>query len=178
MKTARPRTTIVFVGLILLTLSAGVVAGMLVKRFASLAPERGTDVVESGTLSDQLQLTTEQKNQLRTIWESASDDVKDCYRQVQDIQKRRDQAIVKILTEQQKIEFEKIAKRYSEEYIRLTENRERTFNQAVERHRALLDAKQRVKYDAILKSRLGKLPAASAHAVEIDPLADAQAGLN
>ena len=178
MKPAKATTTILFVGLILLILSAGVVAGMLTARFSSLSPQTGADVVESGTLSDQLQLTSDQKTQLRSIWESASDDVKDCYRQAQDIQKRRDQAIVKILTEQQKTEFEKIAQRYSDEYNQLTQNREHTFSKAVERTRAILDPKQRVKYDAILKSRLGPLPAASAQTDQRSPLADAHAGLN
>lgn len=158
----KPKTTKIaaILGLIVLTLSAGVMVGLLMKRLPT-SDAGASATAASGTLSEQLQLTDDQQKRLRTIWETASVDIRDCYRQAQDMQKRRDQEIAAMMTEPQKAEFEKLAKRYADEYAQLTQSREQTFNQAVERTRTILDNAQRDKYDAILKSRLGRVSAAN-----------------
>ena len=147
------------IALAVLALGAGVVTGMLARRLPLTGQELNSEVA-GASLVDQLGLTAAQRDEMRTIWEGVRADVQDCYHDAETLQRHRDQAIAALLDDQQKEEFEKISKDYAQRYTQLTQKREQTFQQAVDRTRQLLDEKQRGKYEQILKSRLGKISSA------------------
>jgi hypothetical protein len=109
-------------------------------------------------LVEELNLSSDQQVQMRRIWENVRTQVQDCFQRASNLQKERDQEILKLLNDQQKAEFEKIAKRFREVDRNITAEREQIFNSAIHETRALLTDDQRQKYDQILKARLGRVP--------------------
>lgn len=171
MKTTRMKLLVV--GLTVLGLSAGVVAGMLVARFPA-SPDRGSEEAAghgspalSAALVDQLALTPEQQDKMRVIWEGVRGDVQQCFQQAQDLQKQRDNAVLAILSDEQKSKFQKISIDYANRFDTLTHQREQAFQKAVDQTRGLLSEDQRGKYDQILKNRLGRFPAPGAAATTL-----------
>lgn len=153
----RTRIEILLVGLTVLALSAGVVAGML----ASRLPASGThEAPPPGpmALADELDLTPAQRDQMRQIWEPIRGEIQDCFRAADDLQKQRDQQIMAILDDQQKGRFEKISTEFATKYQELENKREQTFQNAVERTKAILNETQRAKYEEILRDRFPHKP--------------------
>jgi len=151
------------IGLTALGLSAGVVAGMLVSRLPAAMSGAGqrtalpTSAI-SGSLSEQLGLDSQQQLQMRQIWENVHAQVQDCFLRAQDLQKQRDDAIIELLTPDQKAKFEEISKRFHDRDVKIKDDREQILAQAVAKTDGLLSEAQRKKYHEILKSRLGKVP--------------------
>src|SRR4051794_32743783 len=98
MKTTRMK--LLLIGLTVLGLSAGVVAGMLVSRLpastADATPPGGPHGPPgmSAALVEQLELTRDQQEKMRAIWESVRGDVQQCFQQAQDLQKQRDNDVL------------------------------------------------------------------------------------
>ena len=148
------------IGLTILGLSAGVVAGMLLSRLPSTSVGVGLPTPAMPTpLVEELALTPDQQRQMRRIWEDVRRQVQDCFHRASNLQKQRDDEIAKLLNEEQKAQFEKIAKRFREVDLTITEEREQIFNAAINETRRLLTDDQREKYDRILKARIGRVPA-------------------
>src|SRR6266542_3318555 len=105
MKTTRMKLLVV--ALTVLGLSAGVVAGMLVSRLPS-AGDRGGGPGPHGppgmspALVEQLGLTQDQQDKMKSIWEGVRGDVQQCFQQAQDLQKQRDNAVLELLNDEQK----------------------------------------------------------------------------
>ena len=162
------------VGLTVLGLCAGVVAGMLVSRLpATIAPAGIGDAPMTAMptpLVEELALSADQQKQMRRIWEDVRSKVQDCFVRASNLQKQRDEEIVKILSEEQKAQFEKIAKRFREVDLTISAEREQIFNEAIHQTRALLTDDQRLKYDRILKARLGRVPATRPVAAAVNEL--------
>lgn len=159
----KTRVKILVVGLTVLGISAGVVTGMLVSRLPAVSsaahplppmPPGGVPA----PLVEELQLTPDQQDKMRAIWEGTRDQVHDCFDEAERLQKERDEAIAAIMTPEQKAQFEKIAKTYADRYSGLERKREETFEKAVQETRKLLTEEQRKKYDAILAKRVGPRP--------------------
>ncbi len=150
----RNRIEILLVGIAFLALSAGVVAGMLVKRLPGTSAKSELTPAASMSLSEQLQLTPQQRKQMRVIWEPIRNEIQQCFRQANDLQHQRDDDIVALLNDQQKAQFEKLSKKYADRYAKLDAKRERTFQDAVERTRKILNDTQRAQYDKIIADRL------------------------
>lgn len=151
---------IFLVVLVVVTLGAGVVIGALARRLPLGQQAPVVETVAGGSLGDQLQLTPVQRDQMKSIWEKVRWDVQDCYHEGESLQRERDKAIISLMDERQKAEFEKLSTEYADRFTKLTEKREQTFQRAVDQTKQLLDEKQRGKYDEILKSRVGKLTSA------------------
>jgi len=171
MKSVR-NLTFVFI-LSILMLVAGLVMGMLVTRIRSLTQSAGDSTSENGSLVEQLHLTPDQRDRMRAIWEGARDDIHDCYHDADSLQRQRDQAIAAILTDKQKVEFEKIAADFANRFADLNHKRDQVIQSAVNRTNQMLDAEQRSKYKEILRSRLnnGDKAAASIGVTEPSPAA-------
>lgn len=150
----RNRIEFLLVGITGLALCAGVVAGMLVTRLPGASAKSALGPAASMSLSEQLQLTPRQRKQMRAIWEPIRDEIQQCFRQANDLQRQRDDEIVSILTDQQKAQFQKISKKYADKYAELDARREKTFQDAVERTRKILNHTQRAQYDKIIANRL------------------------
>jgi len=148
----KTRIEILLIGLTVLALSAGVVAGMLASRMPGSEPTAAP--VDRTPLVEELGLTPDQRDQMRQIWEGVRAKVHQTFEDAQQLQKQRDDTLVSLLTDEQKAKFQKISKDYAKRYDQLARTRELTFNQAVERTKALLSEQQKRKYEEILKSRV------------------------
>jgi len=152
---------ILLIGLTALGLSAGVVAGMLVSRLPAAtagAGERPASVSAIASPLAELDLTPDQQQQMQKIWEGVRKDVQGCFDQAQSLQKQRDDAIVSLLSEEQKAKFAEISKQFHDRDVKITGDRQRLLGSAIEQTKQLLNDEQRKKYEQILQNRLGKIP--------------------
>ena len=143
-----------------LTLSAGFAAGMLAKRLP-IFDQQTTVSTGNSELIEQLQLTPDQSDKMRVIWEKVRSDVQRSYQDADDLQKRRDRALVGLLDDRQKAEFEKLSADFADQFKSVSQNRDSAFQDAVDQTRKLLNETQRKKYELILKERLRRSPTTS-----------------
>ena len=143
------------IGLTVLALSAGVVAGMLATRLPVTTTTAGAGPGPGDALCEQLQLDAHQREQMREIWEGVKSRARDSYNDAQDLQHQRDQAILGMLSDEQKAKFEKLSKDFADRYASLAEDRKKIFDEAVEKTRKMLNDQQRRQYDEILRDRMG-----------------------
>lgn len=152
------RMELLLIVLTVLALGAGVAAGLLAARLPAANTNPITPQSADITpLVAELQLTPAQRDQMRTIWERVRGDIHDSFDRAQRLQKQRDEAIFTILTEEQKSRFQVIAREYADRFTELTQNRDKTFQTAVDQTKTLLNQDQQVKYDQLLKER-GAVP--------------------
>ena len=136
------------------TLGAGVAAGLL----AAKLPAVSSQVVmpSDASLAGQLNLTAEQAEKMRKIWEGVRDLSRESYRTAIKDEQQRDSAIRALIPAEKLSAYNEILRNYAEQGARLKGNREAVFDQAVKETRAILTDSQRAKYDEILKKRLGE----------------------
>jgi hypothetical protein len=91
---------------------------------------------------------------MKKIWESVRDDLRDGFSKAESLQRRRDEEIAGLMTTEQRRQFEKLTKKYADQYDQLQQHRRTSFDEAVARTRKLLNEDQRRRYDALLKSRV------------------------
>jgi hypothetical protein len=156
----RTRIEILLVGLTVLALSAGVVAGMLASRLpAASSTAEPAPPGASVALSDELQLNAQQREQMRKIWEPVRSHIRQRFTDAEDLQRQRDQALLALLNDEQKAKFEKISKQFAEKFAEINDAREKTFQSAVAQTMSILDENQRAKYQDIIRDRFPHLPA-------------------
>lgn len=138
-----------------LAFGAGVVTGMLLRQKAVEA--RAADplkVVEPPktrpSLSTDLDLKPEQEEQMHKIWSSVRQQMDDRRRV---LRKERDEAIDRLLTAEQKPLYEKVRADYEAKMSPSDLEGRRIFDEAVKQTKAILNDKQRVRYEEILKKR-------------------------
>ena len=133
-----------------LALIAGAAAGVLATRFSS------PTVVPGVSTLDDLQLSPQQRDQMKQIWEKVRDTSDDLYNQALQLQHEHDEKIQKLLNPEQRKEFDQIYKEDMDTYSKLMAQRQVIVKKAIEETKNLLSSDQRQKYDQILKSRLGR----------------------
>lgn len=138
----------------LLTLSAGLAGGMLAARAWMPAPRPAT----ARSPLDELQLSADQTQQMRKIWESVRDSAQTCLTRGQSLRRQRDKAMEAILTDEQKARFEKVDQEYNSRIAALNNERENAFQKAVERTEQILTPPQRAAYEKILRAQTGREP--------------------
>jgi hypothetical protein len=137
----------------LLAVASGLVAGVLMGRL----PVAGSvQAAARSPLAQELQLTTEQNEAMRQIWEGIRQDVDDCFLQAQTSQKARDEALFALLTDEQKVKFAKVQNDCARELASLKAQRDAAFQDAVLRTERILSESQRQRYRQILQARLGQ----------------------
>lgn len=104
-------------------------------------------------LADQLQLTDQQREQMKEIWQSAmphqhGDQAMEKRRT---LQKERDDAIRAMLNSDQQAKFDAIEQKYEQSIADLQKNRAKAVQDAVERTKLILNDQQRQKYDELRK---------------------------
>ena len=156
MKTTRLMT--LFVIAFVLALGAGLSGGLLLARLPAAAGGNGDGepVVSNGpaSLADVLHLSPDQRDRMRTIWEGTRASAQGYFDEGQRLQRDRDDALVALLTDAQKEQYEKITRDYADRFAAVTRKREQAFREAVERTRAILTDAQRRQYDQLLRSRV------------------------
>ena len=132
-----------------LALSAGLVAGKL-----DWGSNAASGKSETSALAAELGLNDQQCERIRGIWEPLRQSAKASYDEARRLERRRDDAFVSLLTEEQKKEYGKIKHDYDDRVLALRAKRDAQFRDAVEKTRQLLTPPQREKYEQIIKDRL------------------------
>lgn len=150
----------VIIAVFTLTLCSGVVAGMLVSRIPSNNPS-GISVTPATTepktaMEQTLGLNSSQQQQMQGIWENVRTTADDCYTKAQDLQKQQWDALVNILTAEQKVEFNKKDAEFRQRFDELKKQREAAFKDAVSKTDAILTESQRKQFHELIKTRVGR----------------------
>jgi hypothetical protein len=143
-----------------LTLSSGVVAGMLVSRIPG-GPSHPGEVSSSAhvTMLEQvLQLKPDQQQKMQKIWEGVRDKADSCYAQAQDLQRRQWAEMAAMLTPEQKVKFNSIQTEFQSRFDELKRQRENEFTKAVRDTDAILSEDQRKQFHELIEKRLGETP--------------------
>ena len=126
--------------------AAGVLVGAVARRATAPRRERHS------WLSQELDLTPDQRDQMRDIWSDAMRGSREQQHQERRaLREKRDQALQDLLSDEQKAEYEKILLKYEEGTKALDEVRKAAFDDAVQRTKAILNEEQRAKYEEMLK---------------------------
>jgi len=149
-----PKATLALLGVAVLALGAGVVAGTLGKRVLSLPPNVSPDV--GSTLSQELGLSSDQRDRMQQIWEGVRDTAHDCQEQAQQLQKQRDDAVVALLSDEQKAKYTQLTTECFGKIAALNSRREAAFGKAVEETKSILSDSQRKVYEQMIQSRVGQ----------------------
>jgi uncharacterized membrane protein len=162
------RIVILLISLTVLALSAGVVAGLVAARLpGSSASGDGAPppppMPPEQSLAEQLQLSPDQRESMRGIWEGVREKVHKTFEDADSLQQERDQAVVALLNDEQKAKFEKISNDFANRYTDLLSQRDKLFDKAVENTKKLLNDEQRKKYEEILKSHVRPGPPMAGH---------------
>ena len=148
------RVTTLLVLVFAIALSAGVVAGRLASRLpASSTPQ--ADASDHSWLAEELQLTREQSDQMRNIWEEVRGISGECYDQASGLQKQREDEIGALLSPDQKVRYNELTIKYQNKMNALTASRQKAFDQAVQSTMKILSPEQQQRYEQILKDRVG-----------------------
>ncbi len=127
--------------------AAGAAAGML----AGWPAEQSR---EKSVLTKELDLTPQQKTQMRKIWsEVTRDSGRQLRKERQALQKERDESVRALLTKEQNAQYEAIMQDYSRKSTELAEGRKKQYREAVESTKKILTESQRGKYEELLKKR-------------------------
>lgn len=141
------RTKIILFVAFLLMFAAGGSVGVLVAHSSPPPPPPH----ESWWMSE-LNLTPEQREQMRAIWEDA---MGSSFRTEGDrraaLQQERENAVMALLTEDQRVKYASVQQEYSRKMEELSQDRKRAFDEAVLRTRKILTPEQAVKYDELMK---------------------------
>jgi Spy/CpxP family protein refolding chaperone len=140
-----------------LALSAGAVLGFAAARRVDppvRAAEKPAESNRSSWLSDQLQLTPAQSEQIRAIWQQAmSEQGRANSERRRALEKERDGALLGLLTPEQREEHDRLMKEYEARLAELGRERDRLRQDAIERTKQVLGTEQRAKYEELLKER-------------------------
>jgi hypothetical protein len=147
------RPKLILATLFTLTLAAGLVGGMAISRLPSNRATRANP--PQTALASQLGLTREQNEKMHDIWQEVRNRVDACFVRAQELQKRRDDRLLALLSEEQKARFAPVQKEYNDALGALKEERDALFQAAVKQTEQLLTESQRERYRQILHNRLG-----------------------
>jgi hypothetical protein len=174
---ATRKTTALIAVVFVTSLVAGGAAGTLATRY--LAPAKPVVVRGDLPLSEELHLTSAQREEIRQIWESVRSVTDKSYNDGQMLDHLRDDQILKLLNDDQKKEFYRINQDYQERFTAMTARRELAFKDAVEKTKQLLNDEQRRRYEQILARRLGSDPSTGQPASPATrPTAESPAAIN
>jgi Spy/CpxP family protein refolding chaperone len=135
-----------------LALAAGTTSGLLADRLRTSGPG-----ASSAPLAVQLKLSSEQAGQIRTVWEDVSKTDDDCLREAQKIQAGQVQALLNLLTDEQKAKFGIMNQDFARQFAELAIRRQAAFKDGLSKTEAMLTPEQRTKYEQIVQQRLGDL---------------------
>jgi len=135
----------------LLTFAGGVTVGMLISWQEPTPPP----VVQKPGMFSELGLTEEQHKKIREIWSSTMKDGLPRMQIKHNLSRVRDEAISKIITDQQRDQYDRIQAEYRASVEVFYKAREKAYKEAVEKTRAVLTPEQAEKYDNLIKKHRG-----------------------
>jgi hypothetical protein len=138
------------ISLFTIALGTGIVVGMGMTR-PPAPPHDGS----RSWLADKLQLSPEQSDQIMALWsENLHDSWKRRSDTVKQYRKERDDAMMALLTPEQKASYDKIVDRYNGEIAELNREQDAKFQASVDKTKQILDDQQRQIYEELLKKGL------------------------
>jgi hypothetical protein len=148
------RRKVVFLTTVLLVLGAGVTVGRLSAHLSETplqtqSPHRRTDWVAA-----ELNLSTQQHQQMDAIWADVSKNRTKIFDQRRALTDERDQGITKMLTEAQRIGYDKVLKDYRAKLDDLNKESDKAIADANLRSQELLDKDQKKIWDNITAERI------------------------
>lgn len=137
------RSKVILLASFLLTFAAGTSLGLLISWPRSQPSRRSR-------LWRELNLSEEQRNQMREIWSEVMGSRRENRRA---LVWERDEAIVALLTDEQRPQYEQIVQEYKRKTDELSQERQRRIQEAVERTKQILTPEQAGKYEELRKQR-------------------------
>jgi Spy/CpxP family protein refolding chaperone len=137
--------TIAFV----LAMGAGVAVGMLSARLPQTHQPRSW-------LGDELNLSPEQREQMRAIWQDVSKSRGRDWERRRALEKERNEAIVSLLNEEQKAKHDEINRQFAQKMQEQQQQREAAVQEAIERTKQMLTPQQREHYEQIMQEKREK----------------------
>jgi len=144
------RTRLLLIVSFVFVFAAGLALGFLAER-ARHRPHRPS------WLGERLDLTAEQREQMREIWSGVAGEMGGAHRdELRALREERDQAMQDLLTESQKAEHERLQQEYEDKVAELAAAREAAFEEAVRRTKEILTPEQRKQYEHMLEGMSGR----------------------
>jgi hypothetical protein len=151
------RVAILLVMMFGLAVATGVVTGRLTSRYP--VPQRHQPGAAGGSpLSDQLQLSPEQSEQMRPVWEAARDTARSCAREAERVQREHERQLAAMLNDEQKQRYERLSEENHARIAELDAERKEAFREAVARTRKILRDDQWRAYKQMIKNQVGTMP--------------------
>jgi hypothetical protein len=143
-----------------LALGAGLAAGVLGNRLIgrSVVSSGGATGVETSgsSLSQELGLSSDQRDRMQQIWETVRDTGHDCQTKAQQLQKQRDDAVFAMLTDEQKAKYTQVTTECFGKIAQLNSTREAAFSKAVKETESILTDSQKKVYEQLIQARVGQ----------------------
>ncbi len=129
-----------------LALFAGIALGMLTARIPQTHEARSW-------MSDELNLSSEQRDQMRAIWQDMMKNRSRDWEARRSLEKQRSEDIVALLTPEQKEKYDQINQDFAKSTQEMQKQREQAFADAQEKTKAILTPEQREKYEQLMQKR-------------------------
>ncbi len=159
------KTKLIILISFIVAFAAGISVGLVVGRTGKTS--RGGSI-----LTRELNLTSEQRDQMQKIWEETVGPIRRLqHEQRQKLQEEREEAILNLLSPEQREQFEKINEAHSLSMEKFAQHRKDLFNEAQEKTKKILSEDQQKKYEEILKDRgprRGRFPGRSPRGFRIN----------
>ncbi len=159
------KTKLIILISFIVAFAAGVSVGLVVERTGRTP--RGRSI-----LTRELNLTSEQRDQMQKIWEETVGPLRRLqHEQRQKFQKEREEAMLNLLSPEQREQLEKINEAHSLSMEKFAQHRKDLFDEAQEKTKKILSEDQQKKYEEILKDRgprRGRFPGRSQRGFRIN----------
>lgn len=143
-----------------LALSAGIAGGLLASKLPKSSSHSTSEPIKASMggpdrtpLTEELNLNADQREKMREIWEGVRIQLRGSFDEARSIERRREQALLSLLTDEQKAKFEKISQDLAVEFETLEQGRDKLFDEAVQKTKSLLSDEQKRIYEDLLRKR-------------------------
>jgi len=147
------KNSVVLVLVFALALGAGLAAGTLLSR---LARTDASVSIARTPLGAELDLTPQQNAKMQSIWEQVRNDVDACFLRAQEAQRKRESALLALLSDEQKSMFAPVQQQYVDSVDAIKGERDAVFQNAVKQTEQILSDAQKTRYRQILHNRFGQ----------------------
>ena len=147
------RTRIIVIVGFLIAFVAGAVVGLQIRTAPVQATVQPTQGQRSSWLRTELGLSPEQNEQMKNIWEGLHSSGRSYDERRRRFRDERDDAIAALLAPSVMGDYDRILQDFSSKLTALSAERDKGFQEAVEKTKTILTPEQRVKYEEFLKRR-------------------------
>jgi Spy/CpxP family protein refolding chaperone len=147
------KTRIIVIVGFLIAFGAGAVVGLQLRTTPVRAIEQPPQGQRPSWLRSELNLTAEQNEQMKNIWEGLHNSGRGYEDRRRRLRDERDEAIAALLAPSVMGDYDRILQDFSNKLTALAQERDKAFAAAVEKTKTILTAEQRAKYEEFLKRR-------------------------